>query len=355
MRQFLTLFIAIFFVCFGQVAFAKQSVHKVLVLPDDIQFDSTNYLVFPSASTMFATDVINEFHKSGLIKTISMNEVRDSLRKNTNLYVKTKSALKEFKYNYNISFVDLASIAKDFGADRVLIISSQTDVQNYFLRRTIWDFLNIPGATVVDPAYKLSTYVALVDVPRETIIWQDAFYKKISSRENRIIAQNFAPATEQLEKIKMYSMNTLSPRIALTVEAKLFPDLFLDKSTKGKVININDKKYTIPNIFKGKDADKTVVPELKPVTTQTPAASGSNADVNAKDKTSVKAKVKTSTKAKTKSKTKVQHKSKVNSVKTKPQKTTVNLIPIQSTDFKPMNVVPKRKYSNPYGAVINSL
>src|SRR5574344_1792946 len=212
MRKFLTLFIAIFFVCFGQVAFAKQSVHKVLVLPDDIQFDSTNYLVFPGASTMFATDVINEFHKSGLIKTISMNEVRDSLRKNTNLYVKTKSALKEFKYNYNISFVDLASIAKDFGADRVLIISSQTDVQNYFLRRTLWDFINIPGAAVIDPAYKMSTYAALIDVDKEQVLWQNTYYKNIASVENRMIATGFAPATQQLEKIKSYSLYFLSPQ-----------------------------------------------------------------------------------------------------------------------------------------------
>jgi hypothetical protein len=222
MYRFLKLFVILFYVFFFvNTAIAEE--YKVLVLPDNIQFNSTNYLVYPDSSVMFASDSINEIKKSGRLRTVSMNEIRDALRKNTKLNILTKNALKEFKYNYNIPFVDFKAIATYFGTNKVLAITSQTDVQNYFLKRTIWDFLNIPGLSVVDPTYRLSTYAALIDVDKEEVLWQQTYYKNISSMENRIIALSFAPATEQLEKIKFYSTYVLSPTICKMVEAKILP------------------------------------------------------------------------------------------------------------------------------------
>lgn len=222
MKKFFKLFISLCLV-FSMAHAARAEGYKVLVLPDNIQFESTNYFIYPDASIIFASDTINEIKKDGRLQTVSMTEVRDALRKNTKLKILTKRALQEYKYNYNIPFVDFKAIANCFDTDKVLVITSQTDVQNYFLRRTLWDFLNIPGATVVDPAYKLSIYVALVDVNKEQVLWQSTYYKNIASMENRITAQNFAPATEQLEKIKFYSLYFLSPEIARKAESKILP------------------------------------------------------------------------------------------------------------------------------------
>lgn len=232
---------AVFFVTLS--CFADE--HKILVLPDNIQFDSTNYYIFPDSSTMFATDTINEIKKNGRIKTVSMTEVRDSLRKNTSLNILTKKALKEFKYNYNIPFVDFKAIAHNFSADKVLVISSQTDVQNYAIRRSIWDMLNFPGMPVVNPAYRVATYVALIDVDKEQIIWQNTYYKILSSWQGRILAQNFAPATEQLEKIKFYSTYMLSPQIASTVEARILPPLEPLAPDPG-IVNVTNTQQTMP-------------------------------------------------------------------------------------------------------------
>lgn len=214
--------------------------YKVLVLPDNIQFDSTNYFVYPDASTMFASDTINEIKKDGRIQTVSMTEVRETLRKNTKLKILTKNALKEFKYNYNVPFVDFKLIAHNFSTNKVLIITSQTDVQNFFLRRTLWDFLNIPGASVIDPAYKMSTYVVLFDVDEEKVLWQHNFYKKLAKVETRIIAQNFAPATEQLEEIRAYSQYRLSPKIAKMVKFNIIPAMEPEKQKD--IVNVSTQK-----------------------------------------------------------------------------------------------------------------
>ena len=254
MSRFLKLFSVLFCIFFvANVALAEE--YKVLVLPDNIQFDSTNYLVYPDSSVIFASDTINEIKKRGQVQTVSMTEVRDALRKNTKLSILTKNALKEFKYNYNIPFVDFKAIASQFGTNKVLAITSQTDVQNYFLKRTLWDFLNIPGATVIDPNYRLSTYAALIDVDKEQVLWQQTYYKNIGSMENRVVAISFAPATEQLEKIKFYSTYLLSPSIAKMVESKIIPPI-LPLQNENVFINNSSAK-------KGSEIDTTLKEEFE--------------------------------------------------------------------------------------------
>ncbi|MDD3436669.1 MAG: hypothetical protein PHC64_05910 [Candidatus Gastranaerophilales bacterium] len=237
MRKLFKLFLSLCLFFAAQVSWAEE--YKVLVLPDNIQFDSTNYLVYPDSSVMFASDTINEIKKHGKIQTVSMTEIRDTLRKNTQLNLLTKRALKEFKYNYNIPFVDFKAIANYFSTNKVLVITSQTDVQSYFLRRTLWDFFNVPGAAVIDPAYKISTYAALIDVDKEQVLWQKTYYKKLEAIENRMIAISFAPATEQLEKIKFYSTYFLSPSIAGMVQSTMLPPL---APLNTNIVNISNQQ-----------------------------------------------------------------------------------------------------------------
>lgn len=245
MKKLFKLFLCLLIVFLAtQISQAEE--YKVLVLPDNIQFESTNYYVYPDSATIFASDTINELKKDGRIQTVSMTEVRDAMRKNTKLNLLTKNALKEFKYNYNIPFVDFRAIAHYFSTDKVLVITSQTDVQGFFLRRTLWNFFNIPGASVVDPAYKLSTYAALIDVDKEEVIWQNTYYKTIAALECRMIAQNFAPATEQLERIKAYSSYFVSPTIAKVVQTKVLPPV---NSNEKNIVDVSNpqKPEFVPN------------------------------------------------------------------------------------------------------------
>lgn len=243
MKRFLKLFLIILVVLVA-VQTTRAEDYRVLVLPDNTQFDSTNYFIYPDSSIIFATDTINELKKDGRITTVSMTEVRDTLRKNTALSVLTRKALKEFKYNYNIPFVDFKAIAQHFATNKILVITSQTDVQNYFLRRSICDFLNIPGTMNVDPAYKISTYAALVDVDKEQVLWQNTYYRKISASSYRIVAQSFAPCTEQLEKIKSYSLYLLSPQIASMVETSILPPPII--LPNGKILNVSNTNTQNP-------------------------------------------------------------------------------------------------------------
>ncbi len=234
-------FILLFALLSAQGCFALDK--KILVLPDNIQFESTNYYIYPDTSVIFASDTINSLRLSGKVDTVSMAEIRDAFRKNVRLNITTRRALKEYKYNYNIAFVDIKPIAQTFDTNKVLLITSTTDAQSYLLRRTIWDFLNIPGAAVIDPAYRVSTYIALVDVDEEKVLWQGTFQKNLSSVENRMIGVNFAPASKQLEKIKFYS-SYFTPMIAQIIENKLCGACTTIPSVDGKIIDENKLQST---------------------------------------------------------------------------------------------------------------
>ena len=221
MKKYFGLFCAFIVVLLTtQLCYAED--FKILVLPDNLQFESTNYYIYPDTSTMFASDVIDSLNHSDKVKTVSMGEIRENFRKNQLLKSLSKRVLKEFKYNYNVCFVDLKTVAHSFSTNKVLLITSTTDVQNLLFTRTLWDFINLPGEPVICPTYSISTYVALIDVDNEKVLWQQQYKKSITSPNYGMIAVGFAPATQQLEPIKNYS-DLLSPQIARTIESKMAP------------------------------------------------------------------------------------------------------------------------------------
>ena len=130
----------------------------------------------------------------------------------------------------------------------VLLITSYIDAENYILRRTPWDVLNIPGASVVDPAYKISTYAVLVDTEKNLKLWADTYYKTISVCENRIITRGASPQVEQMGKIKDYS-NYVCPQIAQNVQINVLPPEVLAQESviidydMGNIDNVFTKKY----------------------------------------------------------------------------------------------------------------
>ena len=111
------------------------------------------------------------------------------------------------------------------------------DAQNYITRRTLWDFLNIPGATVIDPAYRLTTQITLIDANNQVVLWQENYHKLISSRENRIMTQAYSPSSEQLEKVKRYSTKFLSTQVVKETQLALMKiDQYQDLNLRPNIV-----------------------------------------------------------------------------------------------------------------------
>lgn len=206
--------------------------YRVLVIPDNIASKpSVDTFIYETASEFFANQVINKLNLSGTVEAPTVSEVREKLTRNPRLNIVTRETMARFKKEYNINYVTVNRLAQMFNVNKVLLITTTADAQNYFIRRTFWDFLNIPGATVIDPAIKLSTYAVLIDSNRDVNLWEDTFYKTISSCEARMVANQLGPQTQQLEKVRDYS-RMLGPQIAHYVQASIVPQSILCRANE---------------------------------------------------------------------------------------------------------------------------
>ena len=230
--------------------YSKAEEYRVLVLPDNIvtETEAIDAYIYNSTSEFFANEVVNILNQTDFIKSPTVSEERKLLKSSPEYLIPARNLTNRYKTTYNIDFVQLGKIAKKNDIRYVLLLTSSTDSENYILRRTTWDFLNVPGATVVDPAYKISTYASLVDTSNNTVLWSDTYYKTISSIENRIITRGPSPQTEQLQKIRDYS-RSLCPEIAQNVQEKVLPPEVLAEESKkvyydiGNFDNTFTKKY----------------------------------------------------------------------------------------------------------------
>ena len=233
--------------------------YNVLIIPDNIVTETValDSYIYNASAEFFADEVINILNGTDFITAPTVSETRANYKKDPTKMLVAKGLTSKFKTTYNVDYVALRRLANSSDARYALLITSFIDSENYVLRRTVWDVLNIPGATVVDPAYKISTYAVLVDTQKNTKLWSDTFYKTISVCENRIITRGASPQTEQLQKIKDYS-RYLSPQIAQNVQIKILPEDILAKESKqidygiGDIDNVFTKKYR----HYGKEANK---------------------------------------------------------------------------------------------------
>ena len=224
--------------------------YNVLIIPDNIVTETValDSYIYNASAEFFADEIINILNGTDFITAPTVSETRANYKKDPTKMLVAKGLTSKFKTTYNVDYVALRRLANSSDARYALLITSFIDSENYVLRRTVWDVLNIPGATVVDPAYKISTYAVLVDTQKNTKLWSDTFYKTISVCENRIITRGASPQTEQLQKIKDYS-RYLSPQIAQNVQTNILPPDILAKESKqvnydiGNIDNVFTKKY----------------------------------------------------------------------------------------------------------------
>ena len=243
--------------CFVPNAGAES--YKVLIIPDNIVTESVSLdsYIYNDSAEFFSDEIATILNQTDYIKAPSVSETRALYKKDPYSMLAAKNLTSRFRTSYNVDFLTLKKLAAKSNSRYVLLITSYVDSENYILRRTVWDFLNIAGATVVDPAYKISTYAVLVDTNTNSKLWSDTYYKTISVCENRIITRGASPQTEQLQKIKDYS-RILCPEIAQNVQVKVLPaSVFAKESNQiyydiGNIDNVFTKKYR----HLGKEYDK---------------------------------------------------------------------------------------------------
>lgn len=225
MRKILFILICLIFnaqATLAQIETQAPKELKVIILPDNLQLPINNFLVYPEAAELLSVDISNNLKKQKVaVPSVSM--LRNDLNKNTRLKVTSATLMESFKKTYNVDYVALKKIADNFGVDKAILITSNLDVQNYFLRRTLWDFLNIPGATVIDPAHKLTTHVVLIDTTNETVLWSNTYEKMLKRFESRTVTMDFNSTPDKINAMKLH-YSIIAPTISYNVMTKIDPN-----------------------------------------------------------------------------------------------------------------------------------
>ena len=230
-------------------AFAAEK-YTVLILPDNIVTESAaiDSYIYNQTSEFFANEIITLLNRTDYIKSPTVSDERVILKSSPSYMIPARELTNRYKTTYNIVYPKLKKIAQASKSRFVLMLTSSIDSENYVLRRTVWDFLNIAGASVIDPAYKISTYAVLVDTSNNSVLWSNTFYKTISVVESRILTKGPSPQTEQLQKIRDYS-RMLCPEIAENVQLSVLSDAEYAKESykiyydMANFDNIFTKKY----------------------------------------------------------------------------------------------------------------
>ncbi len=236
MKKFISFILFLFLICSGR-CWATQ--YNLLVLPTSIFEEYTDYMIFPKSADIIATDIINIYNTHPQMSAVQLYQIKNSLNQSQNKYFKKEvvKMMHNYDVNYAIDYNTIQKLASRFRTKQVLLISCQMDAQNYITRRTLWDFLNIPGATVIDPAYRLTTQITLIDANNQVVLWQENYHKLISSRENRIMTQAYSPSSEQLEKVKRYSTKFLSPQVVQETQLALMKiDQYQDLNLRPNIV-----------------------------------------------------------------------------------------------------------------------
>ena len=263
MRDLIKVFlVGILLYCTPLVFSADVQKKTVLILPDNIVTESLaiDSYIYDAAAEFFSNEVINLLNKTDYIVSPTVSDERKLLKSSPSYMIPAKNLTNKFKTSYNVDYPLLKKVAGVNKQQYVLLLTSTLDSENYVLRRTMWDFLNIAGATVIDPAYKINTYAVLIDTKTNSVLWSNTFYKTISTVEARILTRGASPQTEQLQKIRDYS-RMLCPEIAQNVQLSVLTDAEYAKESykiyydMANFDNIFTKKYRRWNKEGRKDFD----------------------------------------------------------------------------------------------------
>jgi len=234
-------------ILFGSNLCVKAVQFDLLVLPVDIFSVCDNYFCFPEVSNIVADDVIKNMAQYNAINTKSLTQMRDAFSKNNELKSKTQALLTQYRDKDKIDFPTLQAVANYFGVKSVLLINSYAINDKTDLRRNLWDILEIGSAFKLTYPFELKTNAVLTDCVNKLVMWSGKYSKDVSDTFGYYSAANQMQAMSQLEKIMMYSNETLSKNISQNVFMRFFPRDVRTFTMKSSPEQSGEDKKFVPN------------------------------------------------------------------------------------------------------------
>ena len=188
--------------CFTQIiVFAQQN---LLIISDYKNPIPKHYFIYSGISNLIGSEIENEINKGNKVKAININNINTKLEKK-----QIENCINLFKYSNSIDYKTLKQLGKESNASKVLFVNSSIDTQREFLHPTIWYKLSIEGKGTVKSAIIINYSFTLIDILKESILWQYDCEDIVKSKNQDIIPISTYENTQMLE-IKKQTLKTIT-------------------------------------------------------------------------------------------------------------------------------------------------
>lgn len=236
MRGFINKFIILlFFVFITTPCFALE---KIGIITDTLLTPVNYYNAYFKTPEFFAVDIRGQLLNKN-VQVVPVDVTQAALKK-AGLRQYDLEALQGLQQGYNLEFPFLKKIAKSIGVKKLVIVTMGMDIQRDFLKNTMWNIFNVSGMDVVNPTHRVSVYTALVDVEKETVLWESIYAKNIRNNKMKNLDTTISNNYEGMLRLKEYS-KYISPDVAYNVKMKMLNPNFVEPPTY--ITRENIKQY----------------------------------------------------------------------------------------------------------------
>jgi len=190
--------------------------------------------IFNNTTSLIVQDTIKSFNQTGshYARSLSVSS------KETKKYQQFKT---DYQNSGVINFKLLNGFFDTKKSDLALILSSYIDIQSHLMDETLWFKLNIPGANVISPKYKVYTNTSLVNLHKNEIVWQKVYTYKIGADKFNMANPVSTPNYEQIKRLKTVSQRTSEDIVANTnlyLASQQLPAVEMVQTDTGELIGI---------------------------------------------------------------------------------------------------------------------
>lgn len=199
LKKLFILFLSFYFT--QAIVCAQQN---LLIISDYKNSIPNHYFIYSGISNLISSGIENEINQGNKIKAINVNNIDTKLEKK-----QIENCINLYKYSNTIDYKTLKQLGKDSNTSKVLFVNSNIDSQREFLHPTIWYKLSIAGEGTVKSALVVNSSFTLIDIFKESILWNYNCEDIIKSKNQDIIPVNTYENTQTYE-IKKQMLKTIN-------------------------------------------------------------------------------------------------------------------------------------------------
>ena len=199
LKKLFLLFLSFYFT--QTIVWAQQN---LLIISDYKNSIPNHYFIYNGISNLISSGIENEINKGNKIRAININHINTKLEKK-----QIENCINSFKYSNSIDYKTLKQIGQDANVTKVLFVNSNIDTQREFLHPTIWYKLSIAGEGTVKSAIIVNSSFTLIDLLKESILWEYNCDDIVKSKNQDIIPISTYENTQMLE-IKRQTLKTVT-------------------------------------------------------------------------------------------------------------------------------------------------